>query len=709
MADRQKSDLVSYVENQKNQQFTDKPFNSTDGLVLAELGYIHWNDLGIDYPSESTMTLREAISKLDSNYRKSLSEDFQELLTALEQSERFGNMDMSNFFVVKTTKEDVQSLEDLEQFSAVTFTYRDENGNLQNYISYRGTDDTLEGWCEDFNMAYDTMTEAQKRSVWYLNYIAGKLDGNIRVGGHSKGGNDAMYAFLFCDENVRKRIIKIHSYDGPGMTEGICYIDDDGNVVPLDSVVYEQMLKLLKGSAVCPYDSIIGQLLNENDFIFADINQNAGMVAGSKMSLLLDHDAFSWRLDPDTGEFVPRDQSSFSKYLDEVLDEWIMSMPESDRKAFMTAVWGWIYSLGVDDFGGIGDYFKEDIKTAISSAFSYINNLPDDQKKSFVGGLSFLGVCLIDNFLEDKLPGYETIKDKIATELAEREIYTPEDLWKYLKEDPIEHTFDFLQSLISDWETLKAFVEATVTVVIGTIIMKVVIILLKSALTLVIANLPIVAAVLASIVVFVIAINFIREHWDEFVNFLDDCKDYVQEKISEFVEAMRLAINTGANIFITSLVYQATKVVEMYGNMKDVTVDVLQKIGHYTAKNIQNALRISNPLLYCAIRAITGCTQPSVTIDMVRLQNAVDKMDRLATRVGNIDNRLNSLYGKLCINNIEQGEGIFTSLVNMYHLSRADINVDEGNRIRRKANAISSLFNGYKDAERWALSQIGGH
>ena len=214
--------------------------------------------------------------------------------------------------------------------------------------------------------------------------------------------------------------------------------------------------------------------------------------------------------------------------------------------------------------------------------------------------------------------------------------------------------------------------------------------------------------VLAAIIVFAIAINFIKEHWDEFVNFLDNCQEYIQEKLSEFVEAMRLAINASANIVITSLVYQATKVVEMYGNMKDVTVDVLQKIGHYTAKNIQTALRISNPLLYCAIRSITGCTQPSVTIDMVRLQNAVDKMDRLATRVGNIDSRLNSLYGKLCINNVEQGEGIFTSLVNMYHLSRADINVDEGNRIRRKANAINSLFNGYKDAERWALSQIGG-
>lgn len=712
MAKQQTSDLVSYVHNQKKRKFSDMPFNSADGLVLAELGYIHWDELGIDYPGDSSLSLEKAISRLKeehSDYFYGLSGDFQELLNELQASERFGSMEVSNYYgVPNKTIKNVESFEELEQFSAVTFTYTDENGNVQNYVSYRGTDGTLEGWCEDFNMAYDTMTEAQKRSVWYLNYIAGKLDGEIRVGGHSKGGNDAMYAFLFCDENVRKRIIKIHSYDGPGMTEGICYVDDDGNVIPLDSIVYEQMLKLLKGSAVCPYDSIIGQLLNENDFVFADINQNAGMVAGSKMSILLDHDAFSWKLDPDTGEFIPRDQSSFSKYLDEVLDEWIMSMPESDRKAFMTAVWGWIYSLGVDDFGGIGDSFKEDIKTAISSAFSYINNLSDDQKKSFIGGLSFLGVCLIDNFLEDKLPGYETIKDKIATELAERNIYTPEDLWKYLKDDPIEHTVDFLQSLVSDWETLKAFAEATVTVVIGTIIMKVVIILLKSALTLVIANLPIVASVLAAIVVFAIAINFIREHWDEFVNFLDNCKEYVQEKISEFVEAMRLAINAGANILITSLVYQATKVVEMYGNMKDVTVDVLQKIGHYTAKNIQTALRISNPLLYCAIRSITGCTQPSVTIDMVRLQNAVDKMDRLATRVGNIDSRLNSLYGKLCINNVEQGEGIFTSLVNMYHLSRADINVDEGNRIRRKANAINSLFNGYKEAERWALSQIGG-
>ena len=698
MAGRQKSDLALYVEKQKNKQFSDKPFNSTDGLVLAELGYIRWDEIGIDYPSDCSLTLREAISKLDSNYRQSLSEDFQDLLTALEKSERFGNMVISNYFVQKTTKADVKSLEDLEQFSAVTFTYKDENGILQNYISYRGTDGTLEGWCEDFNMAYDTMTEAQKRSVWYLNYIAGKLDGDIRVGGHSKGGNDAMYAFLFCDEIVRKRIVKIHSYDGPGMTEGICYVDDNGNIIRLDLIVYQQMLELLKGSAICPYDSIIGQLLNENDFIFVNTDK----------AILLDHDAFSWKIYPDTGEFEIREQSSFSKYIDEVLDDWMLSLPESDRKTFMTAVWGWIYSTGVDDFDGLGQYFKEDVKSAISSLVSYINALPVDQKKSFIGSLSFLGVCFIDDFLEDKLQGYETIKNKIVLELAERNIYTPEDLLKHLKADPIGNTVDFLQSLVSDWDTLVAFAEAAITVTIGTMFMKVVIILLQSALSLVVANLPIVAAVLAAIVVFVIAINFIKEHWDEFINFLNEFKEYLQEKISEFVEAMRVTINAGANIVITSLVYQAEKVVEMYGNMQDATVDVLQKIGHYTAKNIQNALRISNPLLYCAIRTVTGCTQSSVTIDMVRLQNAVDKMDRLATRVGNIDNRLNSLYGKLCINNIEQGEGVFTSIVNMYHLSRADINVDEGNRIRRKANAINSLFNGYKDAERWAISQIGG-
>ena len=698
MDDNETSDLILYVKNQSSQSYSEKSFNTADGLVLAELGYIHWDELGIDYLGDGSLSLRDAISSLDVEYRNSLSADFRELLTAIETSERFGNIDVSNYFVTRSTIADVDNFEDLEQFSAVTFSYIDENGETQNYISYRGTDGTLEGWCEDFNMAYDTMTEAQRRSVQYLNYVAEKVEVDIRLGGHSKGGNDAMYAFLFCDESARSRIQKVYNYDGPGMTEGVCYVGEDGNVVPLDPMTYQQLLVLLNGSAVCPHDSIIGQLLNENDFIFVDTDEG----------ILLDHDAFSWKLNADTGEFKTRKQSSFSRYLNEVLDDWMLSLPEADRKTFMTAIWGWIYSIGVDRLDEVGEYFKEDTKDAVDSLLSYINHLPEDQKRHFIGSMSFLGVCFIDNYLEDKLPGYETIKNKVALELSERKISTLEELWNYLKEKPIEHTLDFLQSLISDRDTLVAFVQATVTVAIGTVLMKVAIVLLQSAVSLTIANLPIVAAVLATTVVFTMAINFMKEHWNEFVNFLGEFKGYLQEKICEFAEAMRLVIGAGANVVITTIAYQAEHIVEMYGCMKDVTIDVIQKIGRYTAQSIQTVLRISSPLLYSAIRAITGCVQSPVTVDMVRLQNAVDQMDRLANRVANIDERLNLLYGKLCINNIEQGEGIFTSLVNIYHLSRADINVDEGNKIRRKANAINSLFNGYKDAEKWALGQIGG-
>lgn len=700
MPDNKKSDLVLYVENQKNRSFSDSPFNTTDGLVLAELAYIDWGGLGIEYPGDGEMTLKDAIDSLLQKNRISLSEDQRELLTAISASSRFGSMDISYYWEQRSTINDVNTCEKLEQFAAVTFTYIDENGNKQNYISYRGTDNTLEGWCEDFNMAYDTMTEAQRRSVEYLNFVASRIDdgSGIRLGGHSKGGNNAMYAFLFCDEKVRNRIQKMYNYDGPGMTKGICYIDEAGNRVQLDSEIYQRMLMLLSGSAICPYDSIIGQLLNETDYTF--VNTDKGIFA--------DHDPFSWKIDVNTGEFEIRDQSSFSKYLDEVLDEWMLSLPEENRKTFITAIWGWIYSIGVSSFDGVGTYFKENTIEAITSLISYIHNLPEGQRKQFIDSLSFLGVCFIDNFLEDKLPGYETVRNKIALELAEREISTPKELWSYIKKDPIRNTVDFLQSLVSDWDTLVALVKMEVTVTIVATLLSVVIILLQSALSLVLANLPIVAAVLAAIVVFALAVNFVKEHWDEFINALDNFKDYLQEKICEFAEAMRLAIAAGVNAAITTIVYRAQNIAEKYGSMIDETFDVLRQLGQYASRNIQQALKISNPLFYSAIRTAVGCTQEPVTIDMPRLQNAVDQMTRLASKVADIDSRLDSLYGRLCVDNIEQGEGIFTSLANLYHLSKADISVDEGNRIRRKAEAINNLFNGYEDAEKWALEQIGG-
>ena len=171
---------------------------------------------------------------------------------------------------------------------------------------------------------------------------------------------------------------------------------------------------------------------------------------------------------------------------------------------------------------------------------------------------------------------------------------------------------------------------------------------------------------------------------------------------------MKLAISAGINAAITNLVHMATEIAERVYNIADQTINILQEMGSLMGKCVQDVIKISNPLLYGLVRIVSGYQQSQVTIDMVRLGNAVDEMERIAGKIAGIDGQLAGLYRKLCINNIEQGEGIFTSLANLYNLSRADINVDEGNRIRRKASDLRDLFDEYDSVEKWVLRQLGG-
>lgn len=698
MEEQAVSDLIAYIKAHGDDSFSDLPFSSVDGLILAELSYIDWDGMGIDFPGDGTLTLAEAIAKLDPDYLvNELRPNRYELLKALLETERYGKMKISHYFAETTTAEEASSFEDLEQFAAVVLTYVDEDGDVRHYISFRGTDNTLEGWCEDFNMAYDSMTEAQKRAVEYLNNIADHLDGDFQLGGHSKGGNNAMYAYLFCDESIRERIMKIFIYDSPGFIYDLFYEDENGRRT-VDPDIYKRMVELLKGSAICPYDSVIGQLLKEVDFIFV----------ATTGPIFLDHEGFLWRVDPETGEFITQEQSALSKYLNELLDEWIMTLPVEYRETFMKAVWSWIYTLGEDSFDDVLDHIGEEWKEAIPSLISYIYGLPEEERKVFLESLGTLILLAMDNALEEGLPGYETIRQKIDQEFQERNIRTVDDLWRYLQAAPIENTMDLLQSIIMDWDTLVALVQASATVAVVVTIIKAVISLVQLAVGFVASNLPVIAAILAAVVVLSMAIDYIRQHWDELMGYVNMAAEFVQKKLEEFYAAMRLVITTGVHAAIAALVYQAKEIAEGFYAVGEAVVNVLEEMGRLASAAIAQALAISNPLLYTLLRTVTGLAQSAVTIDMIRLQNAVDAMDALATRIANMDTRLDTLYRQLCISNIQQGEGIFTSLANLYNLASADINVDQGNKIRRKANNLSSLFSGYREVESWALTQSGG-
>lgn len=689
-------DLIEYVQK-ADASFADTPFSAADGLVLSELAYIKWEKLDPDFCPDGSMTLRDIISSFGTDQLQAcLSANEYDMLMAVMQSDRFGDMRLSNFVSNNDTIDEVGSHTELEQFAAMVFTYADENGQTQNYVSFRGTDNTLEGWCEDFNMAYDTMTNAQRRAVEYLNEIASHLEGSIRLGGHSKGGNNAMYAFLFCDEAVRDRIVKIHIYDSPGFNADLTYTDPQGRTGTVDPQLWSKMQQLLRGTAICPYDSIIGQLLSEVEFLY--VATSAGIFA--------DHDGYTWQLDTETGEFVYAEQSKLSKFVNELLDEWVAALPLEHRKTLVVTVWSWIYTLRIDSFDDLLTLFSQDAGGTLADLLAYVRTLPEQEQRRLWEGLSTLVILAADNSLETALPGYETVREKLLQLLQAKEIHSLSDLRRCLQEDPVGFVMELMEALVSDHETLLALAQMAVSVQVVQLLLHAVILLISAAMHTIASALPVIAAIVAAVILCSKMIEYLRQHWEELVQLVTMAVEYAQEKLTQFVTAMKQAVTVAAQAAITAAVYGATQLAEEFYAGVTGLVDVLQELGRLASAALQRGLALSNPLMYIAARLVSGLRQAVVTIDMARLQEAVSSMDALAARVQRMDSRLDALYRTLCVNNIEQGEGIFTSLANLYHLSSADINVDEGRTIRKKATAISELYTGYSEAERWALSLI---
>lgn len=343
------ANIIDYAEKYSTVSTKDMPYNELDGLVLSELAYIHWDNVvpGIGEPSQ--MTLREAIISLQNNnpdYYKSLDENFQKLLNGIVSDKngsnsRYGSMIISNYYAPNNiTINEVSTSEDIRQFAAVTFFFDNGSGNPQNVISYRGTDCTLEGWHEDFNMAYDLHTESQITARDYLNSVGKNSSGDLILAGHSKGANNATYSYLYCDDSIRDRIVRVQSYDGPGLPKETVKNEN-----------YSRLLELLEGSAA-PYDSVIGLLLFENGFNFVDTDK--GMVE--------DHDGFSWKVDLDNVSFIYKEQNFLSKYINTTLDNYLAVLPLESRRYLINSIFDFIYSDIVKDYDGDGKDFDDVLK-----------------------------------------------------------------------------------------------------------------------------------------------------------------------------------------------------------------------------------------------------------------------------------------------------------------------------------------------------------
>ena len=236
------------------------PVNELDALVFSQLAYLHFRDaLG-----EQGMSLQNAAKRVEALEREpgnpQVVADRHSLLLAAAGSARFGNLWVSH-------AEDIFMPQLEMQFAAITFTLPDGSS----MIAYRGTDATVVGWKEDFNMAFSCPVPSQTEAVRYLTAAAAAAGGAVRLCGHSKGGNLALYAAAFSPAEVRARIRQIDLFDAPGL--------DDAS---LATNGYRDVLPLVR--AFVPQTSIIGRLMGVPEK-YTVVHSNATGMPGDWLAL----------------------------------------------------------------------------------------------------------------------------------------------------------------------------------------------------------------------------------------------------------------------------------------------------------------------------------------------------------------------------------------------------------------------------------------
>lgn len=293
------ADVFDYIEWRGDLSFAQAPFNEVDALILCRLAYCPMEGV-VPNTFKKSIKLGVAAKAMlaDAGERRFLLEQDVRLLCALQTSPRFASMTLCGFVNHIDIAQE-------KQFCAVCVGVA---GGI--FVAFRGTDSTLVGWKEDFNMSFCLVPSALE-AVQYLMRAARKR-GSIMVGGHSKGGHLAVYASAFCQSHVRQRISTIYNFDGPGFIQSV-----------MESPNYKEIVGRVQ--KYVPQSSIIGRLLQQDAACNTIHSHEKG---------LRQHVIYSWEIVRD--QIMP-DTSVQQSFLSRSFNDWIAAMDIPTRKRFFDA------------------------------------------------------------------------------------------------------------------------------------------------------------------------------------------------------------------------------------------------------------------------------------------------------------------------------------------------------------------------------------
>ena len=299
------ANVCDYIKWRGDLDLEKSDFNEIDNLILSRFSYFPFDNIIEENEIVTIKKLSERFNKQDINKLPILWRDDVDLFPLMGQSKRFGKMLATKYI----NKIDV---EQEKQFSAITVLMPDDTI----FVSYRGTDNTIVGWKEDFNMSFKSHIASQISAKEYLEIIAKEYpDKKIRIGGHSKGGNIAVYAATFVSNEIKDRIINVYNNDGPGFCEDV-----------IETPEYQETIK--KVHTYIPQSSIIGRLMNHKEKY---------TVVESVQKGIMQHDLYSWQV---LGkEFVTlKELTDGSEFVDKTIKGWLENVEPAKREQVIDVV-----------------------------------------------------------------------------------------------------------------------------------------------------------------------------------------------------------------------------------------------------------------------------------------------------------------------------------------------------------------------------------
>lgn len=313
--------INDYVTQHQDKTFEAFPLNEADKMCLNELGYFCFEELDASIDVTKDVLVQEVFRPYSTG-EKTLDRNFLatksriDLLKTVAESDRFADLHVS--YYVNDVDEEYE-----RQFAAMVFSLPQLD---YRQLVFRGTDDTLIGWKEDFKLSYVREIPAHRSSLKYLEEILSENAGSFTLSGHSKGGNLALYAAANVRPDLRSQITQIYMLDSPGLNEAD--LAKEGYRAIRDKV-----------RVIRPEESIVGVML------YNDIEP---VIVQSQGVGIMQHALTNWQMDAETGQWlIAEHPTELSRNLEKTFKQWTDDLSSQELKLLFDTLFDTLMSSGI--------------------------------------------------------------------------------------------------------------------------------------------------------------------------------------------------------------------------------------------------------------------------------------------------------------------------------------------------------------------------